>query len=133
VSFTKFALEIGHFDPMTHEIVRPLDAASVQQCLIQAGGQLPEAVWSAEKLQRHRAWVGARRPLLGFLGPEFVSLSADGVLWLCLEYGPNPAALAFLRLMAATGCTIWTESGQPATESEFDILKPTVKTVDRSK
>jgi hypothetical protein len=101
---------------------QPLDAVSVQQVLVQAGGEMPEDVWPDEKLQRYRALMDTRqRWTLGFLGAEEVVLYRTDFLCLALGYGPNPAALAFLRMMAAEGYTIWTEDG-PATDSILDSL-----------
>ena len=112
----KLALDVGYFDPGSGNVTRPLDALSVQQVLVQAGGQLPEDVWSAEKLQRHQARMAGQRRLIGFIGVEQVYLLTLGFAWLALGNGPNPAALAFLRTMVAEGCTIWAEDGE-ATQS----------------
>lgn len=120
----KLALDVGHFDS-TFEISRPLDALFVQQVIVQAGGRLPEEVWPDEA-KRHRieALASARgRQVLGYVGSECVVLHSRGFLMLALG-GSNLTALAFLRMMAAEGCTIWTEDGE-ATQSVLETLTAT--------
>lgn len=119
----KLSLEIGYYEPASYDIVRRLDTAFVQQVIVQAGGQLPEEVWSAEKLQRHRTTAGGWQ-LLGFLGSERVRLLPVGVLLLAIGCGPNPVALAFLRMLAADGCTIIDPDG-PNTERVLETLAAT--------
>lgn len=129
----KLALDIGHFDATNGDIGRPLDAAFVQQVIVQAGGQLPEDVWpDDEKRQRRTTYLAERgRQVLGCVGPEVIVHNALGFLTLALG-GSNPVALSFLRMMVAEGCTIWTDDGEStknvlenlaATEARWAALK----------
>lgn len=121
----KLSLQIGHFDLTTYDVVRPLEAAFVQQCIVQAGGQLPEEVWSADELQRWQKSMDERQIWrLGFLGPEAVTFTRYGFVWLAIGYGPNPAVLSFLRMLAAEGCTIIDPDG-PNTERVLETLAAT--------
>jgi len=61
---------------------------------------------------------------LGYLGEEEVRLAASGSVFLAIGNGPNPAALAFLRMMAAEGCTILDPDG-PATTIVLETLAAT--------
>lgn len=122
----KLALSVGYFDPVTFDVVRPMDTSSVQQMIVQAGGRLPEEVWTDEA-ERQRLMVlmtAHRRWTLGYVGAEYVVLNAAGFLRLAVGYGPNPSLRAFLRLAATDGCTIWTEDGE-ATESVLETLAAT--------
>ena len=118
----KLSLEIGYFDPATRFVPRPLDAAFVQQVIVQAGGLLVEEVWSAARLERNRVSATGQK-ILGFLKTDWVILAPSYVVWLAIG-GPNPPALAFLRMMVAEGCMIMTEDGE-STQVVLDSLAAT--------
>jgi hypothetical protein len=112
------ALDIGHFDRKTFGLTRPLDAAAVQQAIMQAGGRLPDDE-HPDVVKRRRLMDGFAangRPILGIIGRDFVILH-EGYLMLAVR-GSSPSLLTFLRLMVADDCTIWrTDGGEEETES----------------
>jgi hypothetical protein len=113
VSF-KLAIDVGYFETQMREVVRPVDSLEVKQAILQAGGRLPEQEHPEDAGRRRLAagFAARGRPVLGFLGPEYVILHEAGFLMLAVGPGPNPAVLAFLRWAASAGCTIWTEDGE---------------------
>jgi hypothetical protein len=122
VSF-KLALDVGYSNPQTRAIVQPVDEPLVRQMILQAGGRLTDDE-NTEVVRRSKiaAFFAARgRPVLGYLGGEYVVRHESGFLMIAVGNGSNPQLLGFLQMAVADGCTIWTEDG-PATESVLDEL-----------
>lgn len=109
----KRPFDVGYFESATGDVIEPLDPAFVQQVIVQAGGELPGPDWPvwpnhAGERNGRRVWM------LGYLGPELVIRDDRGVVTVATD-GLTPQALAFLKMIAAEGCTIWWD-GRPVTE-----------------